>query len=127
MASFNRNVVSAFLCALLLPSLAFAHAHLKASDPKENAILKKAPSRIELKFSEPLETTMSTIEVKDEAGASLPSGPVTIVADDPRTVEIALKDVQDRHGAFQVVWKAVSKDTHKMKGSFKFSVDPKAK
>ena len=122
---FQRSL---FLASLfLIPLAGFAHTHLKKSDPKADSVLVKAPQNIVLSFSEPIEPTMSKIEVKDSTGKEVASGPVTANADDPRTVDVALKDMKDAAGVFEVSWKAVSKDTHKSAGKFKFSVVPKAK
>jgi len=117
-----------FLVSLfLIPQVVFAHAHLKKSDPKANSVVNKVPQKIVLSFSEPLENAMSKVEVKDSAGKAVASGPVTASTDDPRSVEVALKEMKESKDTYEVSWKAVSKDTHKMAGSFKFTVEPKAK
>ena len=50
---------------LLLPllSLAAAHADLVASEPENGAVVTAAPERVELRFSEPLETLFSVFKV----------------------------------------------------------------
>ncbi|MFX5521880.1 copper resistance protein CopC, partial [Acinetobacter baumannii] len=49
----------AILTFLLVPHAAFAHAHLKKSDPKADSVVTKPPQKLVLSFSEPLETAMS--------------------------------------------------------------------
>ncbi len=113
--------------SIFSPTLVFAHAHLKKSEPKENSVVKKTPEQIFLSFSVPLEATMSKIDVKDSAGNPVATGPVMSDADDPRNIHVSLKDVKESKETYKVEWKAVAKDTHKMLGTFKFTVDPRSK
>jgi methionine-rich copper-binding protein CopC len=52
---------------VLIPNFAFAHAHLKNSEPAKDATLAKLPAEIRIEFSERLEIAMSKIGVKNAA------------------------------------------------------------
>jgi methionine-rich copper-binding protein CopC len=76
--SWLKALVGALLL-VALPTLArttFAHAVIVRSEPAANARLSESPHEIRLWFTEPLEATYSTIELRDEAGtviSTLPS------------------------------------------------------
>lgn len=103
-----------------------AHPRLKSSMPKENSTVKELPKIITLIFSEELMPSMSKLEVSDDKGH-----PVAIEAvpdnSNRNALEYSFRDKAEGKATYTVSWKAVSKDTHKIKGNFKFSVDPKAK
>ena len=117
---------------IALPSAAFAHAHLTQSNPAKNANLSTLPSSVILQFSEELEPAMSKIEITDLGShkivseSKLSSGEkgdehvlqVIILKSEP-----ILNDSKPHE--FEVSWKAVSKDTHTMKGKYRFKVTPK--
>jgi methionine-rich copper-binding protein CopC len=112
--------------AFTIPYSAHAHAHLKSSSPKENAVVKELPRKIVLTFNEALEPTMSKVEVTGAGGKPMVADPVPNQTD-PRLLEYAFREQAEGKTEYTVNWKAVSKDTHTMKGSYKFTVDPKVK
>lgn len=124
---FKKSLLTLFVVSIFSPNLVFAHAHLKNAEPEENSVVKRMPEQIFLTFSEPLEATMSKIAVKDSSGNPVATGPLVSDAVDPRTVHVSVKDVKDIKETYKVEWKAVTKDTHKMIGTFNFTVDPKLK
>jgi len=112
---------SAVLAALLLiaaPTVAFTHAKMTGSVPKDGATVPAGLSKIELDFSKPLRLTvvrvMRTAEQKEIPLAS--ELPGSFVSSAKLTVG-ALPA-----GAYEVSWTAVADDGHVMNGSFMFSV-----
>jgi methionine-rich copper-binding protein CopC len=105
---------------------AFAHAHLHKAVPAKNEVVHQAPQRVSLSFSEALEPAMCKVEVKDlGTGEVISDGKLKAV--EATTLEVALKPLKASKGVYEVSWKVVSKDTHKMSGLYKFTVDPTAK
>lgn len=124
--NFSRQIAALVLGFLVFaPSTSFAHAHMKSSEPKKDAVLEKLPSEVRITFSEELEPSMSKIEVKNEDAKeevgerklSDKSGGEVLVAKLKSTGNTGA-------GRYTVKWKAVSKDSHKMTGQFEFTVRP---
>ncbi len=105
-----------------ISSAAFAHAHLTKSSPAAGAKIRVAPSELTLWFSEALEGAFCTVEVVDEAGGRVNADNVTVDAKDPNVLHVALKPLARRK--YKVIWKAVSVDSHTIKGNFTFTVAP---
>ena len=129
----NRNTVSPlFVLAALVSVLtgnAFAHAHLESSAPVKDATVNVLPGVVTLHFSESLEASMSKVEVKNLSdGKLLSEGKPSHPDGDKSALQIALKNPASvlKKSRFEVSWKAVSKDSHKMPGKFEFTFDPAA-
>ena len=108
------------LCSILLAAMAsptFAHARLASSDPKANASI-KSPSLIKLVFSESLEPAFSGASLSDAAGKNLP------VSAAVGSTTITLMPLSLKPGAYKVTWHSVGHDTHRVTGSFGFTVVP---
>ncbi|MEO8936227.1 MAG: copper homeostasis periplasmic binding protein CopC [Burkholderiaceae bacterium] len=110
----------AFATSMGVTTSAWAHASLAASEPTANAALSSAPKQVRLQFSEPLEAKFSGIEVKDAAGKVTTSEKATIDASAPSEMRLALPTLTT--GAYQVRWNAVTRDGHRVKGEYGFTV-----
>ncbi len=100
---------------------AHAHALLLRSNPVSNAELPQAPAQVELFFSEPVQTGLSTIGVLDANGKSVDLGDVRVDASNPTRMTVSLGSLPD--GVYTVTWKAISAiDGHLTSGSFPFAV-----
>jgi methionine-rich copper-binding protein CopC len=114
------------VASILQVGQAFAHAHLQKAEPAQNAVVHVAPAQVTVKFSEELETTMSKLEVKEVAsGLVVSTGKVSGGGQGDSTLQISLKPLKKDKAKYQVTWKAVTKDTHKMQGTYNFTYDPK--
>lgn len=111
----------------LSPAYSWAHAHLHQSVPADKAVLKSAPSKVTLEFTEELETAMSKVVVKNsKTGEVVSEGKLSDGGTgNAGTLEIALKPLKKAKTTYVVDWKAVSRDTHRMQGKMTFTVDPK--
>ncbi len=118
---------SACLSILILSaSPVFAHTHLESKVPAENSVLTEAPSEVILEFSEGLEVAMSKLEVKNaKTGEVVSVGKPTTLPGDDKSLQVPLKPLKKEKATYTVSWKAVSKDTHKMQGSYSFKLEPK--
>ncbi len=100
---------------------AYAHALLLRSNPVSNAELPQAPAEVELFFSEPVQTGLSTIGVLDANGKKVDVGDVRVDASNPTRMTVSLGSLPD--GVYTVTWKAISAiDGHLTSGSFPFAV-----
>lgn len=111
----------------LAPMAAFAHAHLISSSPARESIIQTAPNEVNLQFSEELEPAMCKVEVKNlKTGEIVSQGRPTMAGDDKSSLKISLKPLKNEKAEYEVSWKAVAKDSHRMPGKYKFTFDPKA-
>jgi methionine-rich copper-binding protein CopC len=125
----NIRHTSAFFVALSLAisGNAFAHAHLESSEPAKDASVNSLPSAVTLHFSEELESSMSKLEVKNlDTGKIVSTGKPAYANGDKSALQISIKDpaTVTKKSRFEVSWKAVSKDSHKMPGKYEFTFDP---
>jgi copper transport protein len=112
-----------FALTLTLSPAAFAHAKLVRSQPKAKETLASIPRVIELWFSEPLESGLNTIEVKDSSGKRVDKGEITLAEENKKAV-VSLAELAP--GSYTVNWKALSADQHPMRGTFTFTVSESA-
>ncbi len=108
------------LAILTFARPARAHIHLEESRPADGDSLAAAPTVIWLRFNEPAEAALSQIRLlgaRRELTLVVrvdPADPNALVADVPGALE---------PGAYQVVWRAVSADGHRVEGAFVFLVE----
>lgn len=109
------------LCAVIFaaPDNAAAHAHLASANPKPGSTVVPAPKRVVLSFTEKLESKFSSVEVRDAKGAPVQAGKAQ-PGTDRTQLQVRLKPLSA--GTYTVNWRVLSVDTHRTKGSFKFSV-----
>jgi methionine-rich copper-binding protein CopC len=112
--------ITALLISLLAAGPALAHAHLRAMWPEADSV-GPAPSALGLAFSEVVEPKLSRIVVLRPDGTAVNSASLT-ESDDPRRIVLQLPGLQP--GTYTVKWVAVSVDTHRTEGSFRFTVAP---
>jgi copper resistance protein C len=105
------------LLMLLVATPAFAHAALKSSSPADHASV-KSPGMIKLTFGENLEPAFSGAELADAAGTTVP------VSKSVGGTTITLLPLTLKPGAYKVTWHSVGHDTHRLNGSFGFTVIP---
>ena len=122
-----KRWLSALLCALVLvilpifASTSYAHAVIANSEPAANAQLGEAPAEIRIWFTEPLEPTYSTIQVRDSMGVLVDAPPSQVDAADDHQLALTLGELPE--GVYTVVWRNVSSaDGHQSAGSFPFSI-----
>ncbi len=109
--------VAAVLAGASAPAL--AHAFLEPAVPAAGDNLRKAPTRIELHFSEALEPAFSGIAVSDDTGRDMAAGPAIAQGTE---MDLPLKPLPP--GRYRVSWHAVSVDTHRTEGRYNFLVLP---
>lgn len=108
-------------CALIAASaVAHAHAKLESAQPKANSELAAGPAEIRLHFSEPLEAAFSQIALVDAAQAAVALPAIALDKADPKVMFAAVPPLKP--GKYEVRWSAMTRDGHKAKGRYAFSV-----
>jgi copper resistance protein C len=118
--SLNRFIL-AMAAALLWTSGAYAHPVLTETSPPANATIMGSPAEIHLSFSEALIVKFSGIELKDESGKRIETGAPVTGLNAKNHLVIPVKATL-LPGTYIVDWHAVSEDTHRVKGNYRFRI-----
>jgi copper transport protein len=111
----------AWVLIALSPSGAQAHALVRASDPRADAILDRPPKQVTITFTERPDPALSLIRVLDTQGKDQAQGKAAPVPGQPLQLRVAVKPLAK--GVYTVTWRVVSKvDGHVTAGSFSFGV-----
>ncbi|MEK7215063.1 MAG: CopD family protein [Chloroflexota bacterium] len=116
---FRWALLAAAVLALLMVRAgpAGAHASFVRSDPPADSVLASPPPRIQLWFTEPLESGFSTIQVLDARSQRWDEADAAIAPGDRTSMAVSLKPVPD--GGYTVAWTALSAlDGHVTRGVF---------
>lgn len=105
------------VAALAVAGAAAAHAQLVSSTPAANAGV-PTPSVITLRFNEALEPKFSGFEVK---GPGPVPGAASTMPGQDKSLTMALTSAL-KPGKYAVSWHVVSKDGHRTKGQYGFTV-----
>ena len=111
----------AVIAASLFGGAAYAHPEFQSADPAPGAATTTSPTQIRIMFNENVIPKMSGVEVKDQTGKIITTGKA---ATDPANKKVLVVPIEEQlpPGDYKVEWHAVSDDTHRVKGSFSFSV-----
>lgn len=105
----------------LAPQEVSAHANLVSSEPAANSELDEAPDRIIIRFTEPIEPSLSNIQVLDATGQRVDEDNSVVDDLNPLVMSVGVGDIPN--GTFTVAWTNVSTvDGHRVRGSFIFAV-----
>jgi len=115
-------IITAASAALSLSGVgaAFAHAHLVRATPAEGGTVKSAPNEVTFKFNEKLEPAFSSAVIRNSAGNQVDRADAHVDTADRTVVRVSLPPLDP--GIYTVEWRAMSSDTHKINGNFKFRV-----
>ena len=114
-------IALAVLGVALAAPRAGAHALLESSMPADGELLDEGPREVLLDFTEPPDLGLSTVEVVDQTGALLETGPLELASSE-REVRLELpSELAD--GVYTVSWRVLSTvDGHVTAGGFSFGV-----
>jgi methionine-rich copper-binding protein CopC len=115
-----RAVAIATIIVLAVPALAWAHAHLTHSTPGADARLAKAPTEIDLSFSETVLVAKTTVVLKDSTGRIAPTGK-TERGSGGRSVVVKILGAL-KPGRYTVAWSNEALNEHPSSGTFGFRV-----
>ncbi|MGH2457902.1 MAG: copper resistance CopC/CopD family protein [Chloroflexota bacterium] len=110
------------LVTLLTPGLALAHAYPVSSDPAPNATLARAPTQIEIAFSDALEPNLSRVTVYNDRKQPVQTDPGRVIPNNPSLIVTPLTPNLPA-GSYTVVWHVVAADDgHSTAGVFVFGI-----
>ena len=96
---------------------ALAHASLLQSDPAGGALLRTAPARIVLEFSQPVQAEGARVTVVAPSGRILPRQAARV-----QGAQLIAPIGSSERGTYLVLWSVIAQDTHPSQGRFTFSV-----
>ena len=116
------RITSAIVVAslLLVAAGASAHAFLQRADPREGSTVRAAPREVTLYFTERLEPAYSSARVIDEGGQPVDRGTSRVEPANPSVLRVSVLPLPP--GAYKVIWRVLSVDSHITEGDFTFRV-----
>ena len=105
----------------LVVTAANAHPRLTGTAPTAGGSTISPPNEIRLTFSEGVIAKFSGIELMDQSGKKIKMGETATDPNDQKQLVVPLPAPLNA-GVYQVDWHAVSVDTHRVKGSYSFTV-----
>ena len=99
---------------------AFAHAHLVRATPAVGGTVHDAPTEVLLRFNEKLESSFSSIVVRDSDGKQIDKADASVDKADRLLLRVSVPPL--KAGVYKVEWRVMSTDTHKVNGNFSFTV-----
>jgi methionine-rich copper-binding protein CopC len=116
-----KSVFVIAAAATFVAGAAAAHPHVVSTTPVKDAQVSPSPKAVRIKFNESPSAAFSTIAVKDSAGKAVKTGKTTVDKADKTTLTATIDQVL-APGAYTVDWKASGSDTHKVNGTYTFTV-----
>jgi methionine-rich copper-binding protein CopC len=113
------RILAVLLCTLVIAPFAFAHSHPVSMAPDTNATV-DAPASVVMHFSGPLEPKFSSITVSNATGHVVHTTSSVVAPDDAKLMTLTLPKLPA--GVYTVDWVAVSTDTHRMTGTYTFTI-----
>ena len=89
--------------------------------PAADAVVADSPKELRLSFSEDLVPKFSGAEVKNHQGQKVEIGSATPNSADKKQLVVPVLTPLSE-GVYQVDWHAVAADTHRIEGSYSFTV-----
>jgi copper transport protein len=122
-----QKLIIAFVVIVLsvmLPLAAVqAHAFLVRAEPRVGSNVNKAPTEVCVRFSETVQTDLSSIRVFDASGKQVDKKDTHSDRANPDVLCVSLTPAL-ASGAYKVVWHVTSADTHTTGGNFRFEIVP---
>ena len=118
----TKNLALILSVALGSLSAGGAHAHAKVdtAEPKANSELSQPPKEIRLHFSDTLEPAFTKIMLHDAKGVAIKLPKALVDKSDAKTASAQLPVL--RAGEYLVRWSTMTRDSHKVKGEYRFKV-----
>ncbi|WP_419948952.1 copper resistance CopC family protein [Candidatus Palauibacter sp.] len=98
-----------------------AHLSLKESSPKEDETVSASPETVTLWFTEAPQMAGTSVRLLPKGGEPLDLEPATPTEDDPSVVVLGVSETL-ADGDYEVMWRAMARDGHTIRGDFGFTV-----
>jgi methionine-rich copper-binding protein CopC len=122
MSKTNLMVVFALFATSIIATSANAHPKLTSATPPADLSTLSSPTEIRLTFSEGVIPKFSGLELKDQSGKTIATGPAATDPKDKKQLVVPLKTPL-AVGGYTVNWHVVSEDTHRVRGQYSFRVE----
>ena len=119
----GAGLAIALVACVVAVGPAQAHAMLKAARPGVGSTVTAAPRAIEIDFTEGVVPKFCGIVVKSAAGKAVALGKPANGGAGAASLVVPVEGSL-APGVYTVAWHAVSVDTHRTQGSFRFTVAP---
>jgi methionine-rich copper-binding protein CopC len=116
-----RRLVFAACLLALGPGLVAAHGILDRTDPRAGGSVKTAPAQVRLWFTGALEPAYSRVQVLDAGGTRADLGDGGVDEGNRALLRVSVPPLAP--GAYRVVWRVLSVDSHVTEGQFSFRVE----
>lgn len=103
-------------------SVADAHAFLDHALPAVGSVVRASPAQLKIWFTQRLEPAFSKVQVLDRSGTRVDKGDSQVDSADATLLTVSLPLLSP--GAYRVIWRVLSVDTHVTEGDFAFDVSP---
>jgi copper resistance protein C len=100
---------------------AAAHPKLIKTDPPADAVTATPPKELRLSFNEELVPKFSGVELADKSGKKIETGATAPDPSEKKQLVVPLPTPLT-DGVYKVSWHAVGDDTHRVQGSYSFTV-----
>ena len=107
--------------SLFLPNALLAHAALSGAVPGDGAVVNEPPETVDLSFNE--EVRLLKMSISSAESGEIDTG-FTPSPEAASRFAVALPALEE--GAYTVNWTIMGSDSHRVEGSFAFTVDPAA-
>jgi methionine-rich copper-binding protein CopC len=114
---------SLLVAAVVLVAVASATAHsaLDRAEPRPGSRLRTSPPEVKVWFTERLEPAFSTLRVENGAGQRVDRADGHVDGADRTLIRAGLTPLSP--GAYRVVWRVLSVDSHVTEGGFTFRIE----
>ena len=119
--SFKMMAAFAVAASMGLGSAAYAHPALKSTNPAANGTVSAELKEIRFDFSETVIPAFSGAKLTDRKGQVIPTGTPRVDAKNKKELIVPIKDALT-DGKYKLAWYAVASDTHRVQGSYAFTV-----
>lgn len=116
---FRNAAIIPFCAAFLIIPASFAHTHPVSMTPTSDSTV-DAPASIVMHFTGDMEPKFSSITVSNATGHVVNAEASAVASGDKKLMSVTLPKLPP--GVYTVDWVAVSVDTHRSQGEYKFTV-----
>ena len=114
-------VVMAAVAGIGFATAAYAHPALKTVNPPANGVVSNSLKEVRLTFSEAVVPAFSGVKLTGNDGKAIVTGPAHLDSKNKKELVVPLKSTL-ANGKYQLAWYAVASDTHRVTGSYAFTV-----
>ena len=114
------RIVFVALIALASAPAAWAHAFLDHAAPAVGSTVRGSPVEVKLWFTRAIEPASSTVRVLDASGRQVDGMDKQLDASDRTLLKVTVPALAP--GAYRVLWRVLSVDSHLSEGDFRFDV-----